>query len=181
MSYKAYNDYELLYLVKERNNQKALEILIKKYEKYIYKKAISFFPREKELDDYYQEGVLCLYKAIDSFDDKYNKTFMRYFEVVLNRHYINMYHKNKRETEQTLMLVNEAIVNEQNFYEEKELSVELNVELGSKIEELVYLYYFQQGKSVNYLCETLELTRKQVYNAIYRVKQKLADQIKIKK
>lgn len=29
MSYKAYNDYELLYLFKEKHNQKALEILIK--------------------------------------------------------------------------------------------------------------------------------------------------------
>lgn len=182
MSYKAYNDYELLYLYKERHDQTALEILIKKYEKFIYKKVNSFFPREKEIEDYFQEGLLCLYRAINSFDDKYNKTFMRYFEVILNRHLINLYHKNRREYEKTLLIINEATVEEQfNVIEEpKKKEIKLDIKLGSKLEELVYLYYFKEGRSVKYLVENLKLTRKQAYNAIYRVRQKVAAQLKEK-
>lgn len=181
MSYKAYNDYELLYLFKERHDQIALEILIKKYEKFIYKRIISFFPRKKDLEDYYQEGLLALYRAINSFDDKYNKTFMRYFEVILNRHLINLYHKNKRDDEKTLMLINEATVEEQITISRSNFQKEIDVTLGSRLEELIYLYYFLEGKSVNYLSEKLNLTKKQAYNGIYRVKQKVALQIKEKK
>jgi RNA polymerase sporulation-specific sigma factor len=180
MSYKAYNDYELLYLFKEKHNQKALEILIKKYEKFIYKKVISFFPRKRDIEDYFQEGLLCLYRAINSFNDKYNKTFMRYFEVILDRHLINLYHKNKREDEKTLMLINEATVNEQIAYEEPKEETKIDVKLGSKLEELIYLYYYIEGKSVNYLSKKLKLSKKQVYNGIYRVKRKLSEQLKEK-
>ena len=60
MSYKAYNDYELLYLVNNQQDMVALDILLKKYEKFIYKKINSFFPRSKDVDDYYQEGLLSL-------------------------------------------------------------------------------------------------------------------------
>jgi len=181
MNYRVYNDYELLYLFKERHNQQALEILIKKYEKFIYKQVISFFPRKKDIEDYYQEGLICLYKAINSFQDKYNKTFMRYFEVILKRHLINLYHKNKKENEKTIMLINEATVNEQEYYDEPRTKIEIDLKLSSKLEELIYLYYFQKGKSVSYLSEKLNLSNKQVYNGIYRVKQKITSQIKEKK
>ncbi len=175
MSYKAYNDYELLYLVKEKNDHIALDILIKKYKNYIYKKIYSYFPREKDVDDYYQEGLLCLHRAIHTFDDTYNKTFMRYFEVLINRHLINIYHKNKREQEKLLMIINEAYVDEQFYEEDKESSVDLNIRFGSNLETLIYQYYFLEGMKVDYISKKLNLTKKQVYNGIYRVKRKIKE------
>jgi DNA-directed RNA polymerase specialized sigma24 family protein len=103
---------------------------------------------------------------------------MRYFEVILDRHLINLYHKNKREDEKTLMLINEATVNEQIAYEEPKEETKIDVKLGSKLEELIYLYYYIEGKSVNYLSKKLKLSKKQVYNGIYRVKRKLSEQLK---
>lgn len=171
--YKAYNDYELLYLVKEKHDHIALDILIKKYEKYIYKKIYSFFPREKEVDDYFQEGILCLYKAINSFDDQYNKTFMRYFEVLINRHLINIYHKNKREEEKLLMIINEAYVEEQTYNEPETNMLDIKIHFSSDVEQIIYQYYFVEGRKINHISDKLNMTKKQVYNAIYRVKQKI--------
>lgn len=173
MSYKAYNDYELLYQYKEKHDEVALKILIQKYEKFIYKKVYSFFSWEKDIDDYYQEGLLCLLRAIRSFKDEFNKTFMRYFEIIINRHFINLYHRDKRDQEKILMLLNEAEIEFQMACEEPEEKIEINVSFNSRTEDLIYHYYFKEGKSVNFLIDNLKLTKKQVYNAIYRVKRKL--------
>lgn len=181
MSYKAYNDYELLYLSKEENDQVALEILIKKYTKFIYKKVISFFPYKYDVEDYFQEGLICLIKAVESFKDVYNKTFMRYFEVLLDRRFINIYHKNRREIEKYSLLINEAVVEQYINEPEEENEIVINIKFSSEVEEIIYNYYFQEGKKVSYIVKQLNLTRKQVYNAIYRVKGKLTAELKKEK
>lgn len=173
--YKAYNDYELLYLANEYDDMVALSILVRKYKNFIYKKAISFFPNDSNLEDYYQEGLLCLLRSIKTFDDDYNKTFMRYFEVLLNRHLINIYHKNKREHEKLLMIINEAYVDEQFYEAPQETKASININFGSNAENIIYQYYFLEGMKIDYISKKLNLTKKQVYNAIYRVKRKIKE------
>ncbi len=182
MSYKAYNDYELIYLANDRNDTVALEILLKKYEKYIYKKIVSFFPFSKDVDDYFQEGLMCLYKAIKTFKQAYNKTFMRYFEVVLKRHFINLYHKQKREYDGFLLIINEAKTAEQVVNPDFDEKHNLRITFKSNVENLIYEEFFINGKSVSYIAEKSKLTKKQIYNSIYRIKQKLKNEyIKYKK
>ena len=43
----------------------------------------------------------------------------------------------------------------------------------SKKEQFIYDNYFVEGKKIEFIAKKLKLTRKQVYNTIYRVKQKL--------
>ncbi len=180
MSYKAYNDYELLYLANEYQDMVALDILVRKYEKFIYKKAISFFPYAREIEDYYQEGLLCLLKSIKTFNEKYNKTFMRYFEVILDRHFINMYYKNKRENEKIVMLINEEKVKQS--YEEiiEPVQKNLTFDFKSKVEQIVYRLYFLENKNITTISEEICKTKKQIYNAIYRIKQKIQSDLKSK-
>ena len=178
MSYKAYNDYELLYLVNNQQDMVAFDILLKKYEKFIYKKINSFFPRSKDIDDYYQEGLLSLYKAIRSFKDSYNKTFMRYFEVILDRCYINIYHKQKREKEQFFLYINECHIEE--FYEPSlEDDITNDIKFNNIREQKVYELYFLENKTINYISENLQLNKKQIYNTIYKIKKKLLSEIKL--
>ena len=42
MSYKAYNDYELIYMVQDQQDMMALDILFTKYDKFIHKKISQF-------------------------------------------------------------------------------------------------------------------------------------------
>ncbi|MGI6360511.1 MAG: sigma-70 family RNA polymerase sigma factor [Acholeplasmatales bacterium] len=168
--YKAYNDYELLYMVKEGDTV-ALDILLKKYELFIYKKVYSFFYHD-ESGDYFQEGVLCLYKAIETFDESYNKTFMRYFEVIINRHFINIYKKNKRYYEMLESYRNELLIEET---ENKIIEEDIKIIFKSSLEQKVYEMFYLNNKKVKEIAEELNLEVKQIYNAIYRIKSKLLD------
>ena len=79
--YSKYNDNELIYLIRS-GNEKAYAFLIKKYEKYIYRRISEMHLIEKE--DVFQECILVLYIAARGFSDNYNKSFMKYFEQLLN-------------------------------------------------------------------------------------------------
>lgn len=81
MDYKDINDYELLYLIEDQDeNYKA--ILFYKYDPVIKKIAKQYFDQYKKyLDDYddvYQEGAIGLNYAIDHFDSRKNVTFYTY-------------------------------------------------------------------------------------------------------
>lgn len=179
MSYKGHNDYELLYMVNDHNDMVALDILLKKYEKYIYKLVHRFFYYEREKEDYFQEGILVLYKAIKTFDDRYNKTFMRYFEVLITRHFINIYHKHKRESLSMVEFINELIIEESILPDE---SYELNMvepTFKSKKEQVVFTYYFKENRSIQRIALETGLNTKQIYNAIYRIRKKLLEEHKL--
>lgn len=169
MSYKAYNDYELVYMVNENNDEVAFNILLKKYHNYIYKKIHQFFFYEKEYDDYYQEGVVSLIKAIQSFDQKYNKTFMRYFEVIINRDFINLDRSNKKVWQMYQGLKENYIIEEE---QEQYFNYD-QINFKSNLEQTIYELYYLENKTISYICDSLNLNNKQVYNTIGRIKKKL--------
>lgn len=168
--YKAYNDYELLYMVKLQDTV-ALDILLRKYERYIYKKVYSFFYTDED-GDYFQEGILSLYRAIETFDDRYNKTFMRYFEVLIDRHFINLYNKQKRYLKAIETIKMELLIEEE---QEEVLEPTLMYEFKSHAEQTIYDLYFVKNLKVSLISKKTGLSSKQVYNAIYRIKQKILE------
>ncbi|MCD6482238.1 MAG: helix-turn-helix domain-containing protein, partial [Candidatus Izimaplasma sp.] len=97
MTYPAYNDYEIIDLIREGNNE-ALELMFDKYSKLISKKIYKF-NLYQEYDDMFQEGMMILYKSIKAFDDSFSKTFTRYFELNLDRKYITLLSKKVRRRE----------------------------------------------------------------------------------
>lgn len=83
MRFASYNDFELLYLVKE-GSELALNIL---YEKYYYltkKVAMKYFPYGDKLNDLIQEGLLILNYCLKKFDDRKPILFYSYFILCLN-------------------------------------------------------------------------------------------------
>lgn len=98
------NDYELLYLAQE-HNEDAIELLYKKYYPLIYRKAMHYNKKSNILlDDYLNEAILTFYNAIDNYLDQ--NSFKTYLNICLDSSLKNYY---KRETRQKNKILNEAI------------------------------------------------------------------------
>jgi hypothetical protein len=80
--FNMYNDYELLYLAQE-NNEDAVNELRKKYNSLLYAKALSY-SRSSHIDikELLNETELAFYKAIDNYIDK--NTFNTYLNYWLD-------------------------------------------------------------------------------------------------
>ena len=86
MDYKQLNDYELIYKVRE-NDEDAKTLLFNKYRPLIYKSANRYIQNCEtfEYDDLFQEGVIALYKAIDTYDEVNSALFYTYACVCIDR------------------------------------------------------------------------------------------------
>ena len=86
--YKDTNDYELLYLVSE-NNQDAKDLFFEKYENIIRIKASKYknIVESKGFDfnDLIQEGMLGLTQAINSFKEQKDTTFYTFANLCIDR------------------------------------------------------------------------------------------------
>jgi len=81
MEYKDLNDYEILYLIEE-NNDDAIDILYSKYSPVVKKYAYSYYKSLKNkganLEDLEQEAYLGLISAINNFDSEKEVLFYTY-------------------------------------------------------------------------------------------------------
>ena len=82
MIFKDFNDFELIYLIKD-HNEKALKLLIDKYEvilrKILYDKKIYGYLYEELV----LEGIFLLYKCVRCFDGAQN--FYKYYAISVIR------------------------------------------------------------------------------------------------
>lgn len=80
MIYKDYNDYEILYMVREDIG--IFDFILNKYDPLIKKMAYSFCNNYKsynlDYEELLQEGRLALYKAISSYDENREILFFTY-------------------------------------------------------------------------------------------------------
>ena len=92
MDYKGYNDNELVYLCHE-NNEDATNIIINKYKKQIlitlkeYRKKYNIVGIETA--DLYQEALLGLLRAINTYKEDKDVTFYTYANVCIKKSIIN--------------------------------------------------------------------------------------------
>ena len=82
-----YNDYELIYMIKE--DEEALEVLIKKYEPLFLKLSYSFFRKYKncdlDKDDIMQYLKITLCRAVDKYDPGEDILFYTYLLACLRK------------------------------------------------------------------------------------------------
>lgn len=92
MNYKNVNDYELIYKIRE-NDEESMNELLKKYEPLIVGIAKKYFDSYKtygiEMADLIQEGRIAIVKSIGSFDEEKNTLFYTYVIVCIERHLIS--------------------------------------------------------------------------------------------
>ena len=159
------NDYELIYLIHGEQDEVALEFIFKKYYRFIWKIVHLFNVEEKEREDLHQEGQCILLTAINTFDEKRGKTFTRYFELILRRHL----YKQVKKIPNYILFDNTDFCKGVVFIEEEFLEPYGLSNFESKIFDL----YFNNRNDVKTISNILETTNKQVYNAIYRIRDKL--------
>ena len=88
MNYKDYNDYELIYMVREQD-ENSYGVLFQKYIPVIRRLAAeyyrSFGSYGYDLDDFIQEGYLAFQKALRSFDEEKEILFYTFATVCIRR------------------------------------------------------------------------------------------------
>lgn len=99
MEYSDYNDNEIVYLI-QNGSEEAYTFLVSKYKKMIYSRIYKF--KLIDIEDAYQEGLISLYNAALSFNKEINKTFNKYFEVVLSNKFLDLRRKRRLDYEYIL-------------------------------------------------------------------------------
>lgn len=91
-----YNDYELVYMIRE--NEEALEYMVKKYEPLFKKFAYSFVLKYKnkgiEIEDIIQHCRIILCRTLDMYNPNNDVLFYSYLMVSLKRGVINYISRN---------------------------------------------------------------------------------------
>lgn len=169
-----YNDNELLYLVAE-NDDEALNLLLKKYKPLVVKYATKMTKEENEVDDYVQEGMLCIVKAINTFNEKYPYSFNSYLNIILKRKFIDLAKKNKSDKNITYHeCLGDYVVDYLSLFKDEEVEkIEENSVKLSNFELCVYQYKFIDDIKPKKIAEIMKKDTKQIYDAINRIKVKL--------
>ena len=99
MNYQGYNDYELIYMIQE-NDENSKGILYEKYFPIIRSIASSFYDIYKnsgyDYDDFVQEGMIGFQKALVSYDENKGSLFYTFVIVCIRRHLISFTRKISR-------------------------------------------------------------------------------------
>ncbi len=168
------NDYEVIARIKEGDDQ-ALEHLASNYSSFIAKKIHSY-SLAYMFDDLFQEGLILLYKSVLAFEEKFNKSFTRFFEMNFERHMRSQINQLRRRREITRL--NKTYIAEANHCV-RENSVYYEVHLNeikkvlTEFEFSVYILRVLKCTPVGEVAERYLCDTKSVYNAVHRAKLKI--------
>ena len=190
------NDYELLYMIKEENED-AKELLYKKYKPLVELKANKFYEFVKnkgyELNDLIQEGMMGLTNAINDYEDNKDIKFITFANVCIERQIMNFVRDVNRQKHQVLntsvsidaenkkgmklldILNDKTNANPEHSFmlveEQKELKNEIKELLTDKEKEVFELRY--EGFTYQEIAMLLNMSKKAVDGTISRIKQKI--------
>lgn len=103
--YKDLNDYEIMYLVEE-NDDEANRLLFEKYHPVIFKMAIKYKNEAKkcglELEDLIQEGYIGLYNASKTYNPSKDSLFYTYANISIRSKMLNVIRCNNTQRNNTL-------------------------------------------------------------------------------
>ncbi|MBI9008909.1 MAG: sigma-70 family RNA polymerase sigma factor [Tenericutes bacterium] len=159
----------------KRGNEDAFEFMVDKY-KFFIAKNIKKFNLIKDFDDVFQESLMILYKSIYSFDESYDKSFMRYFELNLTHKLITLKKKVNRYgqflSEKLPVLCDFTILEDRRIYFTENEILEALTKL-SDFEKTVFNTKIINKKTVRETAKKLNCSEKKIYNALDRIKNKL--------
>lgn len=183
-----YNDFELVSLIRE-NNEESREILYNKYKPIIVKKSTDQIYKlgsyGMEINDLIQEGYIGLDNAINCFNEKENTSFYTFALLCIDRQIITYIKKN---TNNKAMVLNDAI----NLDDGKEYLFRDNTDIEgsfinkedakefinlicdslSDIEKKVFSLKLE-GYDIGEIANLLNKDTKVIYNTLHRIKYKI--------
>ena len=152
MNYKNINDYEILYMIKEKDDY-AQNIIYEKYLPVIKKiasKYINFVVnRGADYEDLVQEGTIGLSKAITGYRDDQNAMFYTYACLCIERH-INVFCRDISSKKNEILnscLYSEDVINCQGSKYQYSNPEEVNIEQLNYQEFIKCKNYFDIDKS----------------------------------
>src|SRR5690554_6557116 len=161
------NDFELIYLYRQNKSETVMALIIKKYTPLIWKNIYKFYIPIKDQDDFFQEALMTLYTCVMTFDELKNKTFTKYFELVLFRRFIAL----KDQSAKYVLIEKPELLKESYIPVYDHVDIE-GLHL-SKLEKDIYEMYFNDKLTIDSIAKTLNKDKKSIKNAIYRIKVKL--------
>ena len=191
--YEKMTDEQLLEISK--NDKKALDCLLERYNNVVNMKANKFFMIGSEREDMIQEGMIGLYKAVKSFDLNKQNSFKTFANLCIERQLITAVKNSNRQKhiplnssvslnasaydendDTTIMEVLETntvddpsdIIAQREYYNFIETKIDESL---SSFEKKV-LDQYKQGKSYAAIAETLDTKVKSVDTAIQRIRKK---------
>lgn len=164
--YFNYNDYELIYLIKEGVDG-AYKELVKKYThllRKVHKANFSYVP----VADFIQEGLMILSKSVETYDMSQQISFYAYYHICLNRRLNRVYIRKKIATSN---LLSDNIKDKNNYSTKYRMLIkELTLEDSGVAEILDYCVI--RGMSVKRYCKLLDKCYEKEY---YRYKKIIKD------
>lgn len=138
MNYKEYNDYELLYMIREKD-ESSVDVLYEKYLPVIKGLASEFYQKCKyinyniEYEDYFQEAAIAFQDAIINYDDNKGSMFYTFVVMCMRRRllsFIRDISKNKSVSYIALDNIDEV------FLEDEQYNVD-NIVTGMEVADIV--------------------------------------------
>lgn len=88
MDYKKYNDYELIYMIRENDEEKE-KILLDKYCPVIASLAYKYYKRNSNIgydyEDFYQEALFSFYHALSNYNNEKEVLFYTFVTICMER------------------------------------------------------------------------------------------------
>ncbi|MGM0495131.1 MAG: sigma-70 family RNA polymerase sigma factor [Bacillota bacterium] len=174
MIFRNYNDFEIINLIKQ-GNQEAFVFMVNKY-KFLIAKNIRKFNLVYDYEDCYQECLMLLYKSIIKFNEKFNKTFTRFFEMNLRNYLISYKKKNNNyfnfKIEKLPLFYNQTIKEpRQTYFLDSE--VKLALKRLSDFEKQIFQTKIIENRSVKETARFFKTNEKRIYNALDRIRKKI--------
>lgn len=161
-----------------RQGRNAATVLITRYLNLVRKKA-SLYSGAAEFDDLAQEGFLAFMRAAEGFDPENGAAFPAFAEVCVTNGIRSAAKRLSRVTDESLQEdIDEKAGDSstpENIWFEKEAEAgmyEKISELLSKKEWDIFKLYLG-GASYEEIAESLDITKKSVDNAVFRIRKKL--------
>lgn len=200
MKYQDLNDYELISYVYE-NDDDARNILLKKYEPLISStvsrmmKSCPYIGLDRS--DLMQEGLIGLNHAMDYFNERKDITFYTYAKTCIERKLISAIMAAKRQKHKPLndsvpidgdnedfvpdRFLKDTSGNPEEILLDEAKTEFLKKEIRDSLTELELQVFNLMISSFNYreIAELLEKDRKQIDNAIQRIKMKVKEKLKV--
>ncbi len=192
--YSMKSDEEVVILANQ-GDLEALEYLIIKYKILVKSKVYTYYIAGADKDDIIQEGMIGLYKAIKSFDEKKSNSFKNFADMCVTSQIITAI---KAASRQKHMPLNKSISLNKPLYEDSKSSIIDIIEIGpsqdpmelfiskedldftekkiqgmlSSLEKKVLKNYLE-GKNYEEIGSILSINAKCIDNAIQRIKRKV--------
>ena len=162
------NDYELLYLMNEFDEE-AERILVERYLSVIKYRIKTFKIKTRYIEDFIQEGLFLFYNAVRIYDQTSNKTFFRYYDMILRRKFVKLIEKEKNYFYDVDLMSDLNMLKEQSVFEYEKYD---EVKVSLSVFEKTVLEFVNKNYKPKEIANILECDVKSVYNCLCRIKSK---------